>query len=68
MRCSAFLQKPASRIVVNGPSSQGAVGFSTNLMPSFSLGCSPLAGNITSDNITARHLITIKRAAVLKAD
>ncbi|MEZ5975211.1 MAG: aldehyde dehydrogenase family protein [Planctomycetota bacterium] len=63
-----FLQKPASRIVVNGPSSQGAVGFSTNLMPSFSLGCSPLAGNITSDNITARHLITIKRAAVPKAD
>ncbi len=63
-----FLEKPASRIVVNGPSSQGATGFSTNLMPSFSLGCGPQAGNITSDNITARHLIHIKRAAAPRAD
>ena len=63
-----FLEKPASRIVVNGPSSQGATGFSTNLMPSFSLGCGPQAGNITSDNITARHLIHIKRAAAPRAE
>ena len=61
------LDKPASRIVMNGPSSMGAVGFSTNLMPSFSLGCGPHAGNITSDNITARHLISIKRVAFPKA-
>ncbi|MEL6907360.1 MAG: hypothetical protein AAFP22_18275, partial [Planctomycetota bacterium] len=58
-----FLQKPASRIVANGPSSMGAVGFSTNLVPSFSLGCGPQAGNITSDNITARHLVNLKRVA-----
>ncbi|MDF1839331.1 MAG: aldehyde dehydrogenase family protein, partial [Planctomycetota bacterium] len=63
-----LLEKPASRIVVNGPSSQGATGFSTNLMPSFSLGCGPQAGNITSDNITARHLIHIKRAAAPRSD
>ncbi|HPF13925.1 MAG: aldehyde dehydrogenase family protein [Planctomycetes bacterium] len=63
-----FLEKPASRIVVNGPSSQGATGFSTHLMPSFSLGCGPQAGNITSDNITAKHLIHIKRAAAPRAD
>ncbi len=63
-----FLEKPASRIVVNGPSSPGATGFSTNLMPSMSLGCGPQAGNITSDNITARHLIHIKRAAAPRAD
>lgn len=62
------LDKPASRIVVNGPSSMGAVGFSTNLAPSFSLGCGPYAGNITSDNITARHLVSIKRIAFPKAD
>ncbi len=56
-----FLEKPASRIVVNGPTSQGATGYSTNLTPAFSLGCGPQAGNITSDNITARHLINMKR-------
>ncbi|MEZ6015326.1 MAG: aldehyde dehydrogenase family protein [Planctomycetota bacterium] len=63
-----FLDKPASRIVVNGPSSMGAVGFSTNLMPSFSLGCGPQAGNITSENITARHLVNIKRVAFPRRD
>jgi len=63
-----LLEKPANRILVNGPSSQGAVGFSTHLMPSFSLGCGPQAGNITSDNITAKHLINIKRAARPRRD
>ncbi len=63
-----LLEKPASRIVVNGPSSMGATGFSTHLMPSFSLGCGPQAGNITSDNISARHLIHIKRAAAPRND
>jgi acetaldehyde dehydrogenase (acetylating) len=63
-----FLEKPASRIIVNGPSSQGAVGYSTWLMPSMSLGCSPLAGNITSDNITFKHLLNVKRAAYPRKD
>jgi acetaldehyde dehydrogenase (acetylating) len=63
-----FLEKPANRILVNGPASQGAVGYSTNLVPSMSLGCGPQAGNITSDNITARHLVNIKRVAYLKRD
>lgn len=58
-----FLGKPASRIIVNAGSSQGAVGYSTGLVPSLSLGCGPMAGNITSDNVTAKHLISIKRAA-----
>lgn len=63
-----FLGKPASRIVVNGPSSMGAVGYSTWLMPSMSLGCGPQAGNITSDNITYKHLLNIKRAAFPRRD
>ncbi len=63
-----FLEKPANRIIVNGPSSAGAVGFSTHLAASFSLGCGPQAGNITSDNITARHLVNIKRAAYPRKD
>ena len=61
-----FLEKPASRIIANGPSSMGAVGFSTNLVPAMSLGCGPQAGNITSDNITARHLVNLKRVAFPK--
>lgn len=63
-----FLQKPANRIIANGPTSQGAVGYSTHLDPSVSLGCGPQAGNITSDNISARHLINIKRVAFTAAD
>jgi len=63
-----FLDKPANRIIVNGPSSMGAVGFSTHLMPSFSLGCGPQAGNITSENITARHLVNVKRIALPRRD
>lgn len=63
-----FLDKPASRIVANGPSSMGAVGYSTNLIPSFSLGCGPQAGNITSDNISARHLVNVKRVAFPRRD
>lgn len=62
------LHKPASRIVFNGPTSQGAVGYSTGLAPSMSLGCGPLAGNITSDNITARHMINVKRVGQLESD
>jgi acyl-CoA reductase-like NAD-dependent aldehyde dehydrogenase len=58
-----FLQKPASRILANGPTSMGAVGYSSGLVPSMSLGCGPQAGNISSDNISARHLINIKRVA-----
>jgi acyl-CoA reductase-like NAD-dependent aldehyde dehydrogenase len=63
-----FLEKPANRIIVNGPCSQGAVGYSTNLLPSMSLGCGPQAGNITSDNISARHLINVKRVAYPRRD
>jgi hypothetical protein len=33
-----------------------------------SLGCGPQAGNITSDNITYKHLLNIKRAAFLRRD
>lgn len=63
-----FLEKPANRIIVNGPTSQGAIGFSTNLEASVSLGCGPQAGNITSDNLSARHLINLKRVAFPKRD
>lgn len=57
------LEMPVSRIMVNTLSSIGAVGATTGLDPSLTLGCGSFGGNITSDNVTARHLINIKRMA-----
>ena len=54
---------PASRIVVNTPSTHGAIGFSTDLEPSMTLGCGSWGGNVTSDNISPLHLMDIKRVA-----
>ncbi|MBL7157773.1 MAG: aldehyde dehydrogenase family protein, partial [Candidatus Omnitrophica bacterium] len=54
----------AGRVVVNTPSSQGAVGGIYNaLHTSFTLGCGSGGKNITTDNITAKHLINIQRIA-----
>ncbi|MFC1770843.1 aldehyde dehydrogenase family protein [Candidatus Margulisiibacteriota bacterium] len=54
----------AGRIVINTPSSQGAVGGIYNtLPPSLTLGCGTGGGNITTDNITATHLLNIQRIA-----
>ena len=57
------LHKPAFRIVVNSPTTHGSVGLSTGLDPAMTLGCGGFGGNITSDNITPRHLLNIKRLA-----
>lgn len=55
------LKKPVFRILVNTPSSQGAIGATTNLAPSLTLGCGGLGGSATSDNVSPMHLINIKR-------
>ncbi len=57
------LHKPASRILVNTPSTLGAIGLTTALEPAMTLGCGGFGGNITSDNIAPRHLLNIKRLA-----
>jgi acetaldehyde dehydrogenase (acetylating) len=57
------LQKPAFRICVNTPAALGAVGYTTNLFPSMTLGCGAAGGTITSDNISPLHLINLKRVA-----
>ena len=57
------LKKPAFRIVVNTPTTHGSIGLSTGLDPAMTLGCGGYGGNITSDNITPRHLLNIKRVA-----
>ena len=54
---------PAARVVVNSPATHGAIGFSTALAPSMTLGCGSWGGNVTSDNISPLHLMDIKRVA-----
>lgn len=58
-----FTKKPAARILVNTGSTQGAVGASTGLLPSFTLGCGTWGGSSVSENVSPMHLINIKRVA-----
>jgi acetaldehyde dehydrogenase (acetylating) len=57
------LHKPAYRICVNTPTTHGSIGLTTGLDPAMTLGCGGFGGNITSDNISPRHLLNIKRLA-----
>ncbi|OFW13716.1 MAG: hypothetical protein A3F70_01115 [Acidobacteria bacterium RIFCSPLOWO2_12_FULL_67_14] len=57
------LKKPAFRICVNTPATHGSIGLTTGLDPAMTLGCGGWGGNITSDNISPRHLLNIKRLA-----
>ncbi len=57
------LEKPVFRILVNTMGTLGAIGLTTGVMPSLTLGPGGLGGAITGDNITAYHLINIKRLA-----
>ena len=57
------LKKPAFRIVVNSPTTHGSIGLTTGLDPAMTLGCGGYGGNITSDNISPKHLLNIKRLA-----
>jgi acetaldehyde dehydrogenase (acetylating) len=57
------LKKPAGRIVVNTPTTHGSIGLTTGMDPAMTLGCGGWGGNITSDNISPRHLLNIKRLA-----
>ena len=54
----------ASRLIVNSPSSHGAIGdiYNTN-MPSLRLGCGSYGGNSVSGNVTTVNLINQKRVA-----
>ncbi|MGD0038293.1 MAG: aldehyde dehydrogenase family protein [Bacteroidota bacterium] len=55
------LEKPAFRILVNTTSSLGAIGYTNELMPSLTLGPGTWGGSIVSENVSAKHLINIKR-------
>src|SRR5258705_6824679 len=57
------LQKPAFRICVDKTTTHGSIGLTTGLDPAMTLGCGGWGGNITSGNISPRHLLNIKRLA-----
>ncbi len=57
------LKKPAFRICVNTPTTHGSIGLTTGLDPAMTLGCGGWGGNITSDNISPKHLLNLKRVA-----
>jgi acetaldehyde dehydrogenase/alcohol dehydrogenase len=55
----------ASRVLINTPSSQGAIGdlYNFRLDPSLTLGCGTWGGNSTSENVEPKHLLNIKTVA-----
>lgn len=57
------LEKPVFRIIVNSLSSLGAIGLTTNVMPSMTLGPGGAGRAITGDNITVYHMYNVKRLA-----
>jgi acetaldehyde dehydrogenase (acetylating) len=57
------LEKPVFRIGINTMATLGAIGLTTNVMPSLTLGAGGIGGSITGDNITVYHLFNIKRMA-----
>jgi len=62
-----FATMNAGRILVNTPSSQGAIGGTFNtLRPSLTLACGTDAGNVSTDNISTDHLLNIHRVARLR--
>lgn len=54
----------AGRIIVNSPSTHGAIGDLYNInVPSFTLGCGSMGSNSTTSNVSVDNLINIKRVA-----
>ncbi|MHB8088268.1 MAG: aldehyde dehydrogenase family protein [Anaerolineaceae bacterium] len=57
------LEKPVFRIAVNTMGTMGAIGVTTGVIPSLTLGAGGVGGSITGDNITVSHLFNVKRLA-----
>jgi len=57
------LEKPVFRIGVNTMATLGAIGLTTKIMPSMTLGPGGIGGAITGDNITVYHLFNVKHMA-----
>ncbi len=57
------LEKPVFRILVNTMGTLGAIGFTTGVIPSMTLGSGMIGGSITGDNVSVHHLFNVKRLA-----
>jgi acetaldehyde dehydrogenase/alcohol dehydrogenase len=62
-----FAEMDAARILVNTPTTEGALGGIFNHPPpSLTLACGTGAGNLTTDNITIDHLMNVHRVARMR--
>ncbi len=59
-----FAEKiPVSRFLVNTPAALGGIGATTRLFPALTLGCGAVGGSSSSNNISPKDLINIRRVA-----
>ena len=54
---------PVSRFLVNTPAALGGIGKTTPLFPALTLGCGAVGGSSSSNNISPRDLVNIRRVA-----
>ena len=54
---------PVSRFLVNTPAALGGIGATTGLFPALTLGCGAVGGSSSSNNISPKDLINIRRVA-----
>ena len=54
---------PVSRFLVNAPAAQGGIGAATKLFPALTLGCGAVGGSSSSENISPRELVNIRKVA-----
>ena len=59
---------PVSRFLVNTPAALGGIGSTTGLFPALTLGCGAVGGSSSSNNISPKDLINIRRVAWGKAE
>jgi acetaldehyde dehydrogenase (acetylating) len=52
---------PVSRFLVNSPAAQGGIGAVTPLFPALTLGCGAVGGSSSSENISPKELVNIRK-------
>lgn len=57
------LKVPAGRVIWNQPALHGVCGLTSGLNASLTLGCGARGGNSTTENVSFRNLLNIKRVA-----
>ena len=54
---------PVSRFLVNTPAALGGIGAETRLFPALTLGCGAVGGSSSSENISPKELVNIRKVA-----